>query len=174
MPRAGKRLPLPQITFNLLMTGHHHNDQDTIILEQQGRYLNAACPEPVEPSNSQIFRTANRAELPVICIGNLTVGGTEKPRSWRTSMIGVAAGHAPAILSRGYGGSATKLSGLIRKYEASMCGDEPLMLPKDAKCAVRPCGWCHRHFGARPATTHLMDDGLQNPFSERSEDWCFR
>ena len=49
-----------------------------------------------------VFAQPSRAELPVICIGNLTVGGTGK-----TPVVAyiydwcVAAGYAPVILSRG-------------------------------------------------------------------------
>ena len=76
------------------------------------------------------FAQQSRTNLPVICVGNLTVGGTGK-----TPVVAylydrcVEAGHAPVILSRGYGGSTTKPLWVDPQiHESSICGDEPLML----------------------------------------------
>ena len=119
----------------------------------------------------RFFAQQTRAELPVICIGNLTVGGTGK-----TPVVAylydwcVAAGHAPAILSRGYGGSATKPLWVDPQiHEASICGDEPLMLAEGRDVMVAR----DRVAGATAISARglhdliLMDDGLQNPFLEK-------
>ena len=118
-----------------------------------------------------IFAQQSRTELPIICIGNLTVGGTGK-----TPVVAylydwcVAAGHAPAILSRGYGGSANKPLWVDPQiHESSICGDEPLMLAEGRDVIVAR----DRVAGATAISARglhdviLMDDGLQNPFLEK-------
>ncbi|MGB0690481.1 MAG: tetraacyldisaccharide 4'-kinase, partial [Candidatus Puniceispirillum sp.] len=69
-----------------------------------------------------------RADLPVICIGNLTAGGTGK-----TPLVSLLydqlteAGMSPVIMSRGYGGSQKGqlwVDGML--HSAADCGDEPL------------------------------------------------
>jgi tetraacyldisaccharide 4'-kinase len=59
---------------------------------------NALMPEPV------------RAGVPVICIGNITVGGTGKTpmAGWVVEVLKKAGKH-PAILTRGYGGDEPRL-----------------------------------------------------------------
>ncbi len=109
----------------------------------------------------------SHANLPVICVGNLTVGGTGK-----TPVVAylydwcVTAGHSPVILSRGYGGSASKPLWVDpRIHNSSICGDEPLMLADGRNVIVAR----DRVAGARAISARglynliLMDDGLQNP-----------
>ena len=118
-----------------------------------------------------VFAQPSRAELPVICIGNLTVGGTGK-----TPVVAyiydwcVAAGYAPVILSRGYGGSMTKPLWVDPQlHDSSICGDEPLMLADGRDVLVAH----DRVAGARAISARglhdliLMDDGLQNPFLKK-------
>ena len=118
-----------------------------------------------------VFAQPSRAELPVICIGNLTVGGTGK-----TPVVAyiydwcVAAGYAPVILSRGYGGSVTKPLWVDPQlHDSSICGDEPLMLADGRDVLVAR----DRVAGARAISARglhdliLMDDGLQNPFLKK-------
>ncbi|MBM3510832.1 MAG: tetraacyldisaccharide 4'-kinase [Alphaproteobacteria bacterium] len=110
--------------------------------------------------------TPLRLPVPVVCVGNLTAGGTGK------TPVALAIGHylrarglAVHFLTRGYGG---RLEGPIRvepgRHGAREVGDEPLLL-----AAVAPT-WVARDraAGGRAAVAAgaeivVMDDGLQNP-----------
>ncbi|MBT6122947.1 MAG: tetraacyldisaccharide 4'-kinase [Candidatus Puniceispirillum sp.] len=106
--------------------------------------------------------------LPVICIGNLSAGGTGK-----TPLVSllydrlVDAGMNPVILSRGYGGSQKGplwVDGTI--HTAADCGDEPLMLAEGRDVIIGR----DRIVAAQTIINRgihniiLMDDGLQNPY----------
>ncbi|AHB48768.1 tetraacyldisaccharide 4'-kinase [Hyphomicrobium nitrativorans NL23] len=119
------------------------------------------------------FRTAApyRAKLPVICIGNFTVGGTGKtPLSRFVLETFAARGVVSACLTRGYGGS---LSGPVwvdrARHAAREAGDEPLLIAKDARVMIsrdRAAGLAaiERDGGVDAV---VMDDGLQNPSVEK-------
>jgi tetraacyldisaccharide 4'-kinase len=107
-----------------------------------------------------------KAPIPVICIGNLTMGGTGKT----TVAISiceklVASGQNPHFLSRGYGRkNASTMKVDLTKHDISDVGDEPLLLAKFAPvwvnkdrvtAAKRAC--------SEGATCIIMDDGFQNP-----------
>src|SRR5271167_1610671 len=71
-----------------------------------------------------------RAGVPVICLGNLTVGGAGKtPAAFAVARLLLAAHERPFFLSRGYGG---RLRGPVRvnpsTHTAAEVGDEPMML----------------------------------------------
>ena len=99
--------------------------------------------------------------VPVICVGNLTMGGAGKTPVVRE----IARRLGAAVLTRGYGGS---LAGPLRvdvgRHTAADVGDEPLMLAQDLKVWVSR----DRAAGALAAAQAgakaiVMDDGHQNP-----------
>ena len=115
----------------------------------------------------QLVAKPYHARLPVICIGNLSVGGTGKtPAAILVVKLLKQAGWRPAMLTRGYGG---KLSGPCwvesNRHTADDVGDEPLLLAQTLPVCVSR----HRGNGARFIESDgaydiiVMDDGLQNP-----------
>ena len=76
--------------------------------------------------------------VPVICVGNLTVGGAGKtPAALAVGRLLLAAHQRLFFLSRGYGG---RLSGPVRVdpavHSAAAVGDEPLLLARLAPTIV--------------------------------------
>ncbi|MXQ14773.1 tetraacyldisaccharide 4'-kinase [Microvirga makkahensis] len=110
-------------------------------------------------------RTGERAALPVICIGNFTVGGAGKtPTALAVAAVLEAAGESPAFLSRGYGGHLRGPVQVQPQHGATDVGDEPMLLAAAAPAIVaaeRPAG--ARLASEIGATVLIMDDGLQNP-----------
>jgi tetraacyldisaccharide 4'-kinase len=103
---------------------------------------------------------------PVVCIGNLTVGGAGKTPIAREVLRRLReAGIDAHGLSRGYGGrlkGPTRVDPLV--HDAADVGDEPLMLSRDAPMWVA----LDRVAGARAARAAgaeviVLDDGHQNP-----------
>jgi tetraacyldisaccharide 4'-kinase len=84
-----------------------------------------------------VFRTRTAA-VPVIVVGNVTVGGTGKTPTvlWLVESLRQR-GFSPGIVSRGYGGSH---SGGAMRVEpdsaASLVGDEPALLARRSQCPV--------------------------------------
>lgn len=106
--------------------------------------------------------------VPVIVVGNLTVGGTGKtPVVLFLAQALRAAGWHPVIISRGYGSRARQPTCVLPEADAVNVGDEPLLLAQRSACPV----WVGTHrvavaraaLAAEPACDVLLsDDGLQH------------
>jgi tetraacyldisaccharide 4'-kinase len=107
-----------------------------------------------------------RAGVPVLCVGNYTVGGEGKtPTALALRDLLADIGGGPAFLSRGYGGSET---GPVMvdpaRHTAAEVGDEALLLAAAAPTLVsrdRAAG--ARRLAEGGAGLVIMDDGFQNP-----------
>jgi tetraacyldisaccharide 4'-kinase len=110
--------------------------------------------------------TPVQADAAVVCVGNLTMGGTGKtPVTMAVlDMLKNLDVNAQA-LSRGYGGSEKgPINVDISKHMASDVGDEPLLIARSNPVWVS----ANRVDGARAAIRNsaqiiVMDDGHQNP-----------
>lgn len=114
------------------------------------------------------------APVPVLCVGNLTVGGTGKT----TVVLDLARrlnarGERVHCLTRGYGGRLGRGGQPVRaepaRHDARDVGDEALLLAKVAPtwvCADRAAA--AKAACAAGATCLLMDDGFQNPSLHRT------
>ena len=112
-------------------------------------------------------REAWRAPVPVIVVGNLTLGGTGKSPlvAWLVRHL-AAEGWRPGILSRGYGGKHAAYPLLVDdRTPATQCGDEPRMLGDQTGVPVvvdpdRPRG--ARRLLEEGCDILVSDDGLQH------------
>lgn len=106
--------------------------------------------------------TPRHASIPVICVGNLTVGGAGKTPITRA--LRAKLGANAHTLSRGYGGRVEGPLRVTIDMDAREVGDEPLLHARDG------AAWISRDrfagaAAAAQAGAHavIMDDGFQNP-----------
>jgi tetraacyldisaccharide 4'-kinase len=110
---------------------------------------------------------SDRLRIPVVVVGNITVGGAGKtPLVLALADALTAQGWHPAIVSRGYGGSARAAQAVTTGDDPAVVGDEPLLfaaagypvwIGADRAAAGRGV------IDAYPACDVLLsDDGLQH------------
>ena len=109
---------------------------------------------------------AYRPPVPVVCVGNLVVGGAGKtPTAIALARMARGRGLKPGLLAIGYGGRSRKAV-LVdpARHTAEDVGDEALLLAAVAPTVVSR----DRALGARRLVEEgveiiIMDDGFQNP-----------
>ncbi|HEY6755085.1 MAG TPA: tetraacyldisaccharide 4'-kinase [Pseudolabrys sp.] len=114
----------------------------------------------------RMSRNGARVGVPVICVGNFTLGGAGKtPTVMMLARALAGTGARPFCLSRGYGGNIAgpKLVD-AHKDIAAQVGDEAILIAHVAPVVVardRVAGATYAR--AQGADLIVMDDGLQNP-----------
>lgn len=78
-----------------------------------------------------------RLPVPVIIVGNITVGGTGKTPFviWLVAQLKLQ-GYSPGIICRGYGGSTRQVQEVFVQSKPSETGDEPVLIAKRTQCPV--------------------------------------
>ena len=122
-------------------------------------YANATALRVAKPPRCKL-------DIPVICVGNINVGGTGKTPTVIALVKHLQErGVNPGVISRGYGGSVKDPVAVDPKAHGSAdVGDEPLLLASFCRVWVSP----DRAAAARAAASEgvdavIMDDGHQNP-----------
>lgn len=80
----------------------------------------------------------SRLSVPVIIVGNITVGGTGKTPAviWLVQQL-QRAGFKPGIISRGYGGHANSYPIEVNlQSDPTIVGDEPLIISRQTACPI--------------------------------------
>jgi tetraacyldisaccharide 4'-kinase len=79
----------------------------------------------------------HKFSVPVIIVGNITVGGTGKTplTIWLVNYL-LTLGFKPGIVSRGYGGKYSGAFTIEENSDASITGDEALIIHRHTKCPV--------------------------------------
>lgn len=116
-------------------------------------------------SRRMVSAARQKVDLPVLCVGNLTVGGTGKtPVAIALAKQALAMKLVPGFLSRGHGGGFSHPH-IVDPHgdSARHVGDEPLLLAEHAPVAVT----ANRAAGAKILTERgcdflIMDDGFQS------------
>ncbi len=106
--------------------------------------------------------------IPVIVVGNLTVGGTGKTPLviWIAEFL-KAKGWSPAIIARGYGAAQEAPRAATLASDATEVGDEPIVLARRSGCPVW-VGADRVRVAAALREQHpeanvlILDDGLQH------------
>ncbi len=114
------------------------------------------------------WRVEHHLPVPVLVVGNLTVGGSGKtPLVIHLATALAQAGRRPGVISRGFGGRAGAVMEVGPHSQPTETGDEPLLIRRRTGCPVfvgaRRVDAARALLAAYPATDLVIaDDGLQH------------
>lgn len=115
------------------------------------------------------WKTERSYDVPVINVGNLTVGGTGKTPQVEWMLRLLLPMYRVAVLSRGYGRKTKGFRWVSEKDEAWMCGDEPLQIKRKyvgalvAVCENR-CVGMERILAEHEVDVVVLDDAFQHRY----------
>jgi len=112
-----------------------------------------------------ILSRQKSADLPIICVGNIVVGGAGKtPVSLKIGKMLLKAGYLPHFVSKGYAG-IEKNNTMVQKWHSpKSVGDESILLSEIAPTWVGIDRNKSFHLAKeKGADCIIMDDGFQNP-----------
>lgn len=118
-----------------------------------------------------------RLPVPVIVVGNISVGGAGKTPLTLALIDGLKArGFAPGVISRGYGGSARDPILVDLQSDPSIVGDEPALIARTAGVPVAVgrdrVAAARLLRGAASPDVLIADDGLQHYALCRDVEIC--
>ena len=123
-------------------------------------------------ASRRFFVRPQMPSKPVLCVGNLTIGGAGKTPAvqWLAHYL-LQQGKHPAILSRGYGGNIKGVVQVAAHHTAAQVGDEPLLLAQTAPTfiggnrhrSLRAAIIASKNTGVNILDCAIKDDGMQNP-----------
>jgi tetraacyldisaccharide 4'-kinase len=152
---------MPDIVTSLFFWGRPFSPLYSFLMQARSRmYANG------------LFK-AERMEVPVVSVGNLTMGGTGKTPVVRSiARILLENNYKPSIISRGYGGLADRKVNVVSDgntlfLDARQAGDEPRLLAESlpgipvitGKVRSFPCRFAIEHLGS---DILILDDGFQH------------
>lgn len=110
----------------------------------------------------------SRLPVPVIIVGNITVGGTGKTPLviWLAELL-KQHGYQPGVISRGYAGAANKIPQLVTaQSDARSVGDEAVLLARRCDCpvaiGVNRVAAAKLLLESHACNVIISDDGLQH------------
>jgi tetraacyldisaccharide 4'-kinase len=112
------------------------------------------------------FKKIFHAPVPVIIVGNITVGGTGKTPLviWLANFLS-SQGYKPGIVSRGYGGDGV-IKAVAKNTLAANAGDEALLIARRTNCPVvtapNRVAAVQKLLAEHDCDIVISDDGLQH------------
>ena len=114
-----------------------------------------------------------RVDVPVIVVGNISVGGTGKTplTLWLVKLLREA-GLMPGIVTRGYGGQASEWPQVVEAdSDPFLVGDEPVLMARRCGCPVVAApdrvAAAQKLLSEYPCDILISDDGMQHYRLER-------
>lgn len=117
---------------------------------------------------ARVRESMGNSSVPVIVVGNITVGGTGKtPLTLALLQVLKTMGCRPGVISRGYGGKPPYLPYPVNASDhPTNCGDEPLLISKESGAPVvvdpdrcQALNYLLEHYDCNIV---VSDDGLQH------------
>jgi tetraacyldisaccharide 4'-kinase len=114
------------------------------------------------------LKKSHKLPVPVIVVGNITVGGTGKTPLviWLADLL-KNAGYQPGVISRGYGGKSENWPLVVTEdSDVKQVGDEPLLIAKQTQLPVvigpNRVESATKLLADSPCNVIISDDGLQH------------